>query len=87
MNPPTLCASPERLLSLKDEVAPLPSPKTVGVVIHAAVAAAKDFPKYLHPAFLILGCVGIKVNDLAIVEADAKPFLNKHVAFFFFSEG
>lgn len=40
----------------------------------------------LHPPFLVLGGVGVKVNDLAVRESDAEALLNEHVALLLFGE-
>lgn len=95
MDPSTLSTLPERLFTLKDEVAPLPpataTAATGGIVIRVSAcstsaAAPDDVAEDLHPTLLILGCVGIEVDHLAVVEADPESFLNEHVALFFFGK-
>jgi hypothetical protein len=48
--------------------------------------SADSLNKDLHPALLLLACVGIEVNHLAVGKADAEALFNEHVAFFIFSE-
>jgi len=97
MNSPLLSplsALAQCVLPLKDELAPASSfaGRSRGrrdkiTVITANAVAADDLAKDLHPALLVGGSVGIKVDYLAVVEPDAEPFLDEHIALFLFGKG
>jgi hypothetical protein len=48
--------------------------------------SADSLNKDLHPALLLLACVGVEVNDLAVCKADPEALFDEHVAFFIFSK-
>lgn len=74
------------LFPLKDELTPLGSRSRTAILFCAALAAANNVGQDLHPAFLVLGGIGVKVDDFAVVEADTEALLDEHVAFLFFSK-
>lgn len=77
------------VLPLKDELTPLALSmrRAVEAIIFAwKSVATDDILEDLHPAFLVLGGVGIKVDNLAVVEADAEALFNKHVALLLFGK-
>lgn len=79
-----LRSSPKLFFPLKDSFAPLSAGSRTAIIICIADAAANDFLQHLHPSFLVLGGIRVKVNHFAIVEANAEAFLDKHVAVFLF---
>ena len=97
MDSPALGAPPEGLLPLKDVVAPLAL--TLGgkgggcggggadVVDRPDAVAADDVGEDLHPLLLLARVVGIEVNDLTVVKADAEALLDEHVTLFLLGEG
>lgn len=85
----SLGAPTKRVLPLKDELTPLALGSRSAMnafVIAWECIAADNILKDLHPSLLVLRVVGVKVDDLAIVEANTETLLNKHVAFFFLSK-
>lgn len=77
-------SSPKLFFPLKDSFAPLSAASRAAIIICIADAAANYFLQHLHPSFLVLSGIRVKVNHFAIVEANAETFLDKHVAVFLF---
>ena len=91
MHPSALGTPTNRLFSLEHQLAPLALQLRWGAR-HCIVIGSKDgvttdnFAENLHPALLLLSAVGVKVDQLAVIEANSEPFLDKHVAFFVLGE-
>jgi len=83
----TLSTAAESFLSLEDNLAPLIAARPLAIIVYAAcVTTADELAEDLHPAFLVFGCVGVEVDDFAIVETDAEALFDEHVTFLFFGE-
>ena len=67
-------------LALAGEHEARPAARDLGLAPH-------DLGQGAHPGGLIAGAVGVEVDDLAVGEAQAEPFLDEHVAFFLRGEG
>lgn len=84
--PTSLGAAAKRIFSLENELTPLAlgSGTTVqGVIICTEAVTTDHIRQDLHPVLFIACVIGIKVDNLAIIESDAEALLNKHVALLF----
>lgn len=78
----------ESILPLEDEFTPLaPRPRAGEILLRRDAVTVNDLGENLHPAVLVLSAVGIKVNDLAVVEANAETLFDEHIALFFLGKG
>lgn len=87
--PPSIGPPAQSILPFKDELAPLAlvARTAKGVILGSKAITANDIRQGPHPTFFVGRVIGVKVDDLAIVESDAEPLLDKHVTLFLFTKG